>query len=217
MPPASGASAFSFPTAPASVGRPPPSPDYRPGATLGPLLDAESIDEAPVLAFSGGAPAALGAAQDDRVARVALVAGAVPGAESPLDPLARVPFALRVLFRVSGAVAGVRGPEAVVEQLTDRAVDPAVAERVASDFHEGLQQGARATAREFRRDDGAVVEAEAVDAPLQAWHGQGDENVPLAPVRAFVTAAGGDLTVLDADHLGTLLDARGEALDWLCG
>jgi pimeloyl-ACP methyl ester carboxylesterase len=195
----------------------PPSPDSRPGAMLGPLLDAESIDEAPVLAFSGGAPAALGAAQDDRVARVALVAGTVPGAASPLDSLARVPFALRALFRVSGAIAGVRGPEAVVEQLTDRAVDPAVAERVATDFHEGLQQGARAAAREFRRDDGAVIDAEPVDAPLRAWHGQDDENVPLAPVRAFVTAAGGELTVLDADHLGTLLDARGAALDWLCG
>lgn len=193
----------------------PPSPDYRPGAMLGPLLDAESLDSAPVLAFSGGGTAALAAARDDRVARVALVAGAVPGAESPLDSLARVPFALRALFGVSGALARLRGPEAVVGQYTDRDVSEGVADRVAADFHEGLRQGARATAREFRRDDAAVVDADALDAPLRAWHGRHDENVPLEPVRAFVTAADGKTTVLDADHLGTLLDARGDALDWL--
>ncbi len=204
------------PDRPGFGGSDPPSPDYRPGAMLGPLLAAESLDAAPVLAFSGGGPAALAAAGDgDRVTRVALVAGAVPGAGSPLDALARIPFALRALFRVSGAIARVRGPEAVVGQYTDRDVSGVVAEQVAADFHEGLAQGARATAREFRRDDAAVVAPGAVDVPLSAWHGRGDENVPLEAVEAFVTAADGSLRILDADHLGTLLDARGEALDWL--
>jgi pimeloyl-ACP methyl ester carboxylesterase len=203
------------PDRPGFGGADPPSPDYRSGAMLGPLLDAESVDSAPVLAFSGGGTAALAAARDDRVARVALVAGAVPGAGTPLDSLARVPFALRALFRVSGAVARLRGPQAVVGQYTDRDVPERVAELVAADFHEGLRQGARATAREFRQDDAAIVDADAADAPLRAWHGRRDENVPLEPVRAFVTAAGGELTVLDADHLGTLLDARADALEWL--
>ncbi|WP_254822767.1 alpha/beta fold hydrolase [Haloglomus halophilum] len=203
------------PDRPGFGGSDPPSPDYRPGTILRPLLDAESLDSAPVLAFSGGGTAALAAARDDQVTRVALVAGAVPDAESPLDSLARVPFGLRALFRVSGAVARLRGPEAVVGQYTDRDVPERVAERVAADFHEGLRQGARATAREFRRDDAAIVDAGAVDVPLRAWHGRHDENVPLEPVRAFVTAADGELTVLDADHLGTLLDARADALEWL--
>lgn len=205
------------PDRPGFGGSDPPTPEYGPGAMLGPLLAAESLDAAPVLAFSGGGPAALAAAgrADDRVTRVALVAGAVPGAESPLDALARVPFALRALFRVSGAVARVRGPEAVVGQYTDREVAETVAEQVAADFHEGLRQGGRATAREFRRDDAAAVDADAVDVSLRAWHGRGDENVPLEAVEAFVAAADGSLRILDADHLGTLLDARGEALDWL--
>jgi pimeloyl-ACP methyl ester carboxylesterase len=204
------------PDRPGFGGSDPPSPDYRPGAMLGPLLAAESLDAVPVLAFSGGGPAALAAAgAGDQVARVALVAGAVPGAESPLDALARVPFALRALFGVSGAVARFRGPDAVVGQYTERDVSGPVAERVAADFHEGLAQGARATAREFRRDDAPVVDADAVDVPLRAWHGRDDENVPLSAVEAFVTAADGSLRILDGDHLGTLLDARGEALDWL--
>jgi uncharacterized protein related to proFAR isomerase len=51
--------------------------------------------------------------------------------------------------------------------------------------------------------------------PLRAWHGSADANVPLDAVREFVTAADGDLTVLDADHLGTLRDAQEDALAWL--
>lgn len=194
----------------------PPSAEYAPGASLLPVLTADSLDAAPVLAFSGGAPAALATARDpDRVPRVALVAGAVPGAESPLDALAGVPYGLRALFRVSGAVARLRGPGAVVGQYTDREVSEAVAERVAADFHEGLRQGAAATAREFRRDDTAVVAPDDIAVPLRAWHGSADANVPLDAVREFVTAADGDLTVLDADHLGTLRDAQEDALAWL--
>lgn len=209
------------PDRPGFGGSDPPSPGYRPGAMLRPLLDAESLDTVPVLAFSGGGPAALGAAvagtgaADGRVSRVALVAGAVPGAGSPLDALARVPYGLRVLFRVSGAVARVRGPGAVVGQYTDREVPESVARLVAADFHEGLAQGARATAREFRRDDAAAVDASAVGVPLRAWHGRDDGNVPLEAVEAFVAAADGSLRILDTDHLGTLLDARSEALGWL--
>lgn len=194
----------------------PPSAEYAPGASLLPVLAAESLDAAPVLAFSGGSAAALATARDpDRVPRVALVAGAVPGAESPLDALARVPYGLRALFGVSGAVARLRGPGAVVGQYTDRQVSETVAERVAADFHEGLRQSAGATAREFRRDDTAAVVPDDIATLLRAWHGTDDANVPLDAAREFVTAAGGDLTVLETDHLGTLLDARTDALAWL--
>lgn len=204
------------PDRPGFGGSDPPSAEYAPGASLVPLLAAESVDSAPVLAFSGGAAAALATARDpDRVPRVALVAGAVPGAESPLDALAGVPYGLRVLFRVSKVAARLRGPGAVVGQYTDREVPGETADRVAADFHEGLRQGAAATAREFRRDDAAVVAPSAVAAPFRAWHGTRDDNVPLGVVREFVAAADGDLTVLDADHLGTLLEARADALDWL--
>ncbi|ELZ44266.1 alpha/beta hydrolase fold protein [Halorubrum coriense DSM 10284] len=172
-------------------------------ADLGELLDAESVDRAGILGFSGGGPFALAAGGDDRVARVGLMSSVVPPTENSLATLASVPFALRVVFRLSKAFASVSVPDAVVSQYTDRSVSDAVADAVAADFHEALDRGARAVERENRTFASASFGPDTPDLPLRAWHGTADENAPLSPVRSFVR---------ETD--GTLLDRRRAALEW---
>ena len=186
-------------------------------ADLGALLDAESVGQAGALGFSGGGPFALAAASDDRVTRVGLVSSVVPPAENALATLASVPFALRAMFRISGVVASISGPSAVVSQYTDRSVSDAVAEAVAADFHEALAPGARAVERENRAFASASLDPDSVDAPVRAWHGTSDENTPISPARSLVDAVDGTLETVEADHLGTLLDRRAAALEWVSG
>ncbi|WP_423995998.1 alpha/beta fold hydrolase [Halorubrum trapanicum] len=186
-------------------------------ADLGALLDAESVDRAGALGFSGGGPFALAAASDDRVARVGLVSSVVPPAENALATLASVPFALRAVFRISDVVASISGPSAVVSQYTDRSVSDPVAEAVAADFHEALDRGTRAVERENRAFASGSLNADSVGVPVRAWHGTSDENTPLSPVRSLVQEMDGTLEALDADHLGTLLDRRRAALEWVLG
>ena len=186
-------------------------------ADLGALLDAESVDRAGALGFSGGGPFALAAASDDRVARVGLVSSVVPPAENALATLASVPFALRAVFRISDVVASISGPSAVVSQYTDRSVSDPVAEAVAADFHEALDRGTRAVERENRAFASGSLNADSVGVPVRAWHGTSDENTPLSPVRSLVQEMDGTLETLDADHLGTLLDRRRAALEWVLG
>jgi pimeloyl-ACP methyl ester carboxylesterase len=184
-------------------------------ADLGDLLDAESVDRAGALGFSGGGPFALAAGVDDRVTRVGLVSGVVPPADNALATLASVPFALRAVFRLSKAFASVSGPDAVVSQYTDRSVSDAVAEAVAADFHEALAPGAAAVERENRAFASGSLDAAPPAVPLRAWHGTRDENTPLSPVRTLVRERDGTLASVEADHLGTLLDRRRAALEWV--
>ncbi|OTF02172.1 alpha/beta fold hydrolase [Halorubrum sp. SD612] len=184
-------------------------------ADLGELLDAESVDRVGAIGFSGGGPFALAAADDERIARVGLVSSVVPPAENALATLASVPFALRAVFRLSKAVASVSGPSAVVSQYTDRSVSESVADAVAADFHEALDRGARAVERENRAFAGASLDPKPSDVPVRAWHGTSDENTPLPPVRTLVEAVDGTLETVAADHLGTLLDRRRAALEWV--
>ena len=186
-------------------------------ADLSELLDAESVDRAGALGFSGGGPFALAAADDDRVTRVGLVSSVVPPAENALATLASVPFALRAMFRISDVVASLSGPSAVVSQYTDRSVSDPVAEAVAADFHEALVPGARAVERENRAFASASLDTDSVGAPVRAWHGTSDENTPLSPVRSLVRETDGRLETVEADHLGTLLDRRRAALEWASG
>ncbi|QWC19073.1 alpha/beta hydrolase [Halorubrum sp. 2020YC2] len=187
------------------------------GDDVGELLDWESVDRAGVLGFSGGGPFALAAADNDRVARTGLVSSVVPPAENALATLAAVPFALRAAFRISKALASVAGPDAVVSQYTDRSLSESVADAVAADFHEALARGAGAVERENRAFASASFDPGPAGVPLRAWHGTGDENTPLAPVRSLVGERGGTLETVEADHLGTLLDRRRAALEWAGG
>ena len=179
------------------------------------LLAAESIDRAASLGFSGGGPFALATAAGDRTTRVGLVSALVPPLEGDLATLARIPYAIRLLFRLTDVAARVIGPGVVLDQYTDRDVADVVAETVAADFHEALRQGTRAPARENRLFTTADFDVSPPSVPVRAWHGTRDENTPVDPVRTFVRQADGRVLTRDADHLGTLLDARRDALAWL--
>jgi len=176
------------------------------------LLEAESIDRAAVLGFSGGGPFALAAADSEWASRLGLVNTVVPPSDTGLARLAKVPWAVRVLVRLAGALASVTGPETIAEQYTDRSVSEAVVRAIAGEFHEALRQGARAVERESRSFATDAPEPGRVSVSLRVWHGTRDENAPLASVRAFVDTTDGTLVSPEADHLGTLLDRRRDAL-----
>ena len=178
------------------------------------LLAAESVDSAATLGFSGGGPFALATAASERTTRVGLVSAVVPPLDGRLATLARLPFAIRLLFRLTDVAAQFGRAALVAEQYTDRDVDPAVAEAVAAEFHEALDQDARAPARENRLFATRRLDVRP-SVPLRAWHGRRDGNTPLEPVRGVVRTSDGTVTTSDADHLGTLLDCRRKALSWL--
>jgi pimeloyl-ACP methyl ester carboxylesterase len=182
---------------------------------LSELLHSMSIDRAAVLGFSGGGPFAVAAATSEWATRLGLVSTVVPPAENSLATLSKIPFAVRLLFRVSSAIAAITGPEAVVRQYTDRSVSDALAHAVAEDFHEALRQDARAVERENRLFATRTLDPKRVAVPIRAWHGTRDENTPLAPVRSFVKPADGSLVTPETDHLGTVLDYRADVIRWL--
>ena len=169
------------------------------------------------MGFSGGGPFALAAATSDRVRRVGLVSTVVPPADIDLVRLSRVPFAVRILFRLSSAYASVAGPDAIVGQYTDRTVSETVSRAVDDDFHEALRQGAKAVARENRLFGSEWAVLDRLSVPVRAWHGTRDENAPLSPVRAFADETDVTMTVSETDHLGTLLDSPSEVCRWLSG
>ncbi len=181
------------------------------------LLDAESVDRAGVMGFSGGGPFALAAAHCAWADRLGLVGPVVPPADIGLVKLSRIPFAVRVLFGLSNVVASVTGPEAIVKQYTERSVSEPVARAVADDFHEAFRRSASAVARENRSFGSDTPGRNGITIPVRAWHGTRDENAPLAPVREFVEESDGTLLTPDSDHLGTLLDRRTEVFEWLSG
>lgn len=181
------------------------------------LLRTESIDHAAVVGFSGGGPFALAVAHSEWAHRLGLVSTVVPPADVGLVKLSRVPFALRVLFRLSNAIASIAGPKAVVKQYTDRSVSERIAREVADDFHEALRQGAGAIERENRSFGTESVDPDRISVPVHAWHGTRDGNAPLSPVRSLVDSVGGTLATPESDHLGTLLNRRNDVFGWLGG
>lgn len=187
-----------------------------------PVLDDAGADRAGAVGFSGGGPHALAlAATTDRVRRVGLVAGAVPRGEDPraqrlLGTLAsRTPRLLGTLLRVQRWVAR-RNPGSVVGQYTSgdaASVPDGVTELVGRDFVEAL-----------RSRNGVVTESrlfagtwdlplEAIDAPVELFHGTRDGNVPVEGARALAARLDADLTVEETDHLRTLLASREAILD----
>jgi pimeloyl-ACP methyl ester carboxylesterase len=180
------------------------------------LLDAEGIEQAPLVGFSGGGPFALAAATPDRTPRIALVSSVIPPARNWLTLLSRVPFALRLLFRGSKPLARLRGPEAIVGQYTDRPVSEATATAVVEEFHEALRQGATAVERETRLFATESINPLPTTIPVRAWHGQRDTNAPAQPVRSFLDDTG-TVVSAESDHLGTLLDRQRDVFEWVAG
>jgi len=179
------------------------------------LLDAMSIDRAALLGFSGGGPFAVAAATSEWASRLGLVSSVIPPAETGLATLSKIPLAVRLLFRAASALATAAGPGTIVTQYTDRPVSAPTARAVAEDFHEALRQDTRAVERENRSFATTALDPNRLSAPTHAWHGTRDDNTPLAPVRAFINAAGGSMETTEADHLGTLLDHRADVFRWL--
>lgn len=185
------------------------------------LLDAEGIDEATLVGFSGGGPFALAAADEGRTPRVGLISSVVPPTRNGLAVLSRVPFALQQLFRLSKPIARIGGPDVLVRQYTSQSVSRETATAVSREFQESLRQGPAAVTRETRMFD---TESNRFDAPpsrisVRAWHGTADATAPLKPVQSFLEGhdADGTLVPTASDHLGTLLDRRQEIFEWASG
>jgi len=179
------------------------------------LMQQESIERASVLGFSGGGPYALAASTSEWASRIALVSSAIPPARNGLTKLSGIPFALRLLFWVSGLLVKIRGPESLVSQYTAESVSNTVARRVAIDFQEGLRQNGKAVARENRSLARASFDPDELTVPLLAVHGTEDSNTPIGPVRTFVSRTAGEMVSTESDHLGTLLERMPEILEWL--
>lgn len=164
------------------------------------LLDHLGLDSVPVVGFSGGAGYALGlaAAHPDRVERLVLACGMIPGA--PAGELrARLPL-ITLLYRacryvpwVATAMLEGRGPfrstrAANVDSWPagDRWVmtDPTSQALTAPDGAEGMRQGARAAVTDLARYYRALPEPlEAISVPTLQLHGDADVNVPIAVAR----------------------------------
>ncbi|MFB6106103.1 MAG: alpha/beta fold hydrolase [Halobacteriaceae archaeon] len=190
--------------------------DPDPGRTLGDwaddcgaLADALDLPAFAVAGFSGGGPFALAAGTDPRARAVGLVGTAAPGdGGGPLSALARVPPVLGLALRASAWVARRRSSEFVVGQFTDRDVPADVAATVERDFLAAFEGGPAGAVRETRLfADGWTAPAPA--RPVRAWHGRADDNAGLDAAQPLVEGLPtADLRVVEADHLGTLLDVR---------
>jgi pimeloyl-ACP methyl ester carboxylesterase len=209
-----------------------PRTDHSPTDTadvVAALLDDAGHESARLLAFSGGAPHALATAAilPERVRRVDVVAGAVPPAIRESTPApqrflgalaGRTPRALGALFRLQTAVARTRPPAFVAAQYTadgsEHVPDDALAV-VKRDFREALTNSRNGAVREFAQSvEDWPFDLEAVDCEVQWVHGARDDNVPLAGVRRLCEQLPDcELTVLDTDHLGALVQSRERVLD----
>jgi len=206
-------------------GQSPPWPDrsMRDAATLvRAVLDDAGVRTAGMIAFSGGCPYALAAAEAlDRVDSVDVVSGATPPDDGDATPRTQrmlaglatsAPPVLGALFRGQAWVAARLSPSLVVDQYTApggaESIPDDVAATVNADFVEALAHSRSGAVAEFRESAAEwEVALDDVDATVRFWHGTDDTNVPIAGVRRLQSAVpGARLNEFeDADHLGTLL------------
>ncbi|QLH79621.1 alpha/beta hydrolase [Halosimplex rubrum] len=197
-------------------------------AWVEPLLADAGVERARVLAFSGGAAdaLALGATRPDLVDRIDLVSGAAPPSVAAATPrlqrllgrlAATTPRLLGAILRGQTRLAERTGPSTVLAQYTD---DPGqipadAAELVRADFLEALGRSRDGAVTELAWiAEGWGVSPADVTVPVRLWHGGGDANVPVEDAeRLRDRLPDAELTVLDGDHLTTLLDARSRAFD----
>ena len=181
------------------------------------LADALDLESFAVAGFSGGGPYALSVADHlaDRVAAVGVVSAPVPESGGVFESIARFPRLLGVAFRCSARLARYRGDEAVVDQLTDRALDDATVRIVGRDFRTALEGDPSGAVRESRllAGDWSLPEP-APDVPTTVWHGTEDENVPLEPVQdVYADRDAVSFETVKNDHLGTLISVRADVVE----
>lgn len=193
------------------------------------VLDDAGHATARLLAFSGGTPHALATAieRPGRVHRVDVVSGAVPASARESTPsvqrllgtlAVRTPRLLGGLFRIQAAAARRKPPAFVVSQYTadgTQHVPDEAAAIVRRDFCEALGGSRNGAVRESRQfTDDWPFDAGAVDCEVNWMHGTDDDNVSLGGVRRLCEQLPDcELTVLDTDHLGALLETRERVLE----
>lgn len=192
-------------------------------AVLEAVLGDAGVSEVPVIAFSNGAPFALSlaTAQPAPVSELHLVSASSPPTleGSPPRPLRllgwlsrRAPRLAGGLYRFQGWLA-TRYPHRAAEQLTTdgRELPDEIARQVGREIATGIEgrpQGAVAETRLF--GEPWTLDLDAVDVPVELYHGTADDNAPIAGARALADRLpDAEFHELEgADHLGTLIQSR---------
>lgn len=207
------------------------------GEFLASFLDAVDVDTAGVLGFSAGGPHALACAAQipERLTGTALLASPAPpaaGVEQAtmtrvMGGLARhTSLGLSLATRFQAAMLARQDPDALLELFTnapvaqDVVLDGAtVPDVLALDAELALAGGHRALAVETRAlatDWG--FDPRTVGARVDVFHGNADENVPVAAANHFERVLPNPrLHRYGVDHLELLLERAGDALDAATG
>ncbi len=162
------------------------------------LLDHLGLAAVTVLGFSGGAgyALALALAQPQRVSRLVLACGMIPGAPRAAlrdrMPLISALYAMsRWLPAVAVAMLEGRGPFRNTREANYSAwpepdqlvmTDPTLKDLTAPDGREGMRQGARAAVADLGRYHRSI-DLGSVSQRVDMLHGTADVNVPIAVAR----------------------------------
>ncbi|MEV6276648.1 alpha/beta hydrolase [Nocardia sp. NPDC051832] len=169
--------------------------------TVAGIADWLEIDQFAVLGASGGGPYTLATAAQlpDRVSNAVVVSSPAPfekgidGGKSAggLSILRRFPFLARpVAARMAKVVRKPRGLDAMIAQMgvADRdrvAGDDWLKSKLAENIHTAFETGSRGVAVDFQVVFARPWGFDPVDiaVPVHIWHGDGDQNVPVADGR----------------------------------
>jgi pimeloyl-ACP methyl ester carboxylesterase len=191
------------------------------------IFDAEGIETAALLGFSGGTrPAlALAAERPPLVSRVALLSPAGPpdapraGPARLLGALARhLPFLLGPLLGVQSRYLARSDSETVAALVTDADLSAETTEVVARTICAAFEGGTDGLLRETLLSVRPwAFDPDAIDAPIWIGRGSDDANVPTVAVEQLVERLPSPTyRVFDGrDHFTTLQFAGPDAFDWL--
>lgn len=162
------------------------------------LLDALGVEHAAALGFSGGAgySLALALAHPERIDRVVVACGMIPGAprsalEGRIPIVSTLYLVARFAPRLATAMLEGRGPFARTRAANvdawpaaDRAImaDTELQARIAPDAAEGMRQGARAAVDDLRRYSTGIALRD-IRQEVRLVHGDADGNVPIGVAR----------------------------------
>lgn len=162
------------------------------------LLDELGVTQAAALGFSGGAgySLALALAHPERIDRVVLACGMIPGApraalEGRIPIVSTLYLVARFAPRLAAAMLEGRGPFARTRAANvdawpaaDRAImaDTELQARIAPDAAEGMRQGARAAVDDLRRYSTGITLGD-IRQEVRLVHGDADGNVPIGVAR----------------------------------